>query len=76
MVMETKKRTRPEKVKKGKNGDLIEFLREKKARDGRLNKLGEWLLANEGNTGWYITGGSGTCSRSTPDLRRILLSWW
>lgn len=58
MVLETKKRTRPEKVKKGKNGDLIEFLREKKARDGRLNKLGEWLLANEGNTGWYITEGS------------------
>ena len=56
--METKKKESPSKDKKSKNGDLIEFLREKKARDGKLNKLGEWLLANEGNTGWYITEGS------------------
>ncbi len=43
---------------KSKNGDLIEFLKEKKARVGKLSKVGEWLLANDGNTGWYITEGS------------------
>lgn len=58
MVMETKKRTAHASGKKSKNGDLIDLLREKKARDGKLNKLGEWLLANDGNTGWYITEGS------------------
>lgn len=46
MVMETKKKTTQTKGK-GKNGDLTEFLREKKARDGKLSKVGEWLLANE-----------------------------
>ena len=55
---EAKKKTNPSKDEKRKNGDLIQFLREKKARDGRLNKLGEWLLANEGDTGWRITEGS------------------
>lgn len=35
------------------NSGFIEFLKKKKARDGRLNKLGEWLLA-KGDTGLYI----------------------
>lgn len=35
------------------NSGFIEFLKEKKARDGRLNKLGEWMLA-KGDTGLYI----------------------
>lgn len=32
----------------------LEFLKAKKARDGRLNKLGEWLLSIECKTGWSV----------------------
>ena len=39
--------------KKENRQDFIAFLKVKKARDGRLNKLGEWLLA-KGDTGLYI----------------------
>lgn len=46
--METKEKKSPAKGNKGKNGDLIQFLKEKKARDGKLNKLGEWLLNGAG----------------------------
>lgn len=46
--MEKKKKESPSKDKKRKNGDLIDFLREKKERDGKLNKLGEWLLNGAG----------------------------
>lgn len=42
-----------EKKKNSKKQDFIGFLKEKKARDGRLNKLGEWLLKH-GDTGLYI----------------------
>lgn len=44
--METKKKT--DRV------DTIEFLKAKKAKDGKLNKLGEWIL-NGGKTGWAIS---------------------
>ncbi len=46
--METKEKKSPAKGNKEKNGDLIQFLKEKKARDGKLNKLGEWLLNGAG----------------------------
>ena len=39
--METKK------TKEEKKEEFDAFLREKKARDGRLNKLGEWLLSGK-----------------------------
>ncbi len=39
-----------------KGGGFVEFLKEKKARDGKLNKLGEWLLSN-GDTGLYLREG-------------------
>lgn len=32
----------------------LEFLKAKKARDGKLNKLGEWLLSIECKTGWSV----------------------
>ena len=45
--METKK------TKEEKKEEFDAFLREKKARDGRLNKLGEWLLSGK-KTGWTM----------------------
>ncbi len=36
-----------------KGGGFTDFLKAKKARDGKLNKLGEWLLA-KGDTGLYF----------------------
>ena len=37
------------KAKEQKKGfDLIEFLKAKKAKDGKLNRLGEWMLSREG----------------------------
>lgn len=52
MVTKNKKKEREEE-KPMKGGGFVEFLREKKARDGKLNKLGEWFLAN-GDTGLYL----------------------
>lgn len=52
--MGTKKKTNPSKDEKElKGNDFIQFLKEKKAMDGKLSKLGEWLLSG-GKTGWYI----------------------
>lgn len=48
-------------VAKG-NARTMAFLREKKAKDGKLNRLGEWILSG-GNLGGYYT---------TDDLRCIL----
>lgn len=42
--MEKKKRT---------HEDFMQFLMEKKKKDGKLNKLGEWLLSG-GDTGWRM----------------------
>lgn len=54
MVMGTKKRQKAsESDKPMKGGGFVEFLKEKKARDGKLNKLGEWFLAH-GETGLYL----------------------
>lgn len=51
--METKK-TKTEKSKQVLNGqDFIQFLKEKKERDGKLSKIGEWFLSGK-STGWYI----------------------
>lgn len=33
--------------------EFIEFLREKKKKDGRLSAFGEWIL-NGGSTGWIL----------------------
>ena len=42
-------------TKKKKEQDFIKFLEEKKARDGRLSKIGEWFLSGKGKTlGWNI----------------------
>lgn len=45
-----------EKKKEGhEKQDFIKFLKEKKAKDGRLSKLGEWLLSGKGKQlGWKI----------------------
>ena len=43
--METKKST--------KKTSTIDFLKAKKTKDGKLNKLGEWILGG-GKTGWEI----------------------
>lgn len=52
--METKKKTQEGKQKNELKGDdFIRFLKEKKAREGRLSKIGEWFLSGE-KTGWYI----------------------
>lgn len=42
-------------TKENKKQDSAEFLKEKKARDGRLSKIGEWLLSGKGKElGWTI----------------------
>ena len=41
------------KTKEEKGKEFMEYLKTKKARDGKLSKLGEWLLA-KGDTGLYI----------------------
>ncbi|HIY88146.1 MAG TPA: hypothetical protein H9824_05520 [Candidatus Bacteroides pullicola] len=52
--METKTKTKAMKPKSGLRGnDFIQFLKEKKARDGRLSKIGEWFLSGR-STGLYI----------------------
>lgn len=52
--METKKKTKERECDKPmKGGGFVEFLKEKKARDGKLNKLGEWFLSH-GDTGLYL----------------------
>ena len=52
--METKKKTQEGKQKNELKGDdFIQFLKEKKARDGRLSKIGEWFLSGK-KTGLYI----------------------
>lgn len=36
--------------------DSVEYLREKKAKDGRLSKIGEWLLSGKGKElGWKVS---------------------
>jgi hypothetical protein len=40
--------------KEQKRLNKLEFLKAKKARDGKLNKLGEWLLSIECKTGWSV----------------------
>lgn len=40
--------------KEQKRLSKLEFLKAKKARDGKLNKLGEWLLSIECKTGWSV----------------------
>lgn len=39
--------------KKEEESEFMKLLKAKKARDGKLNKLGEWLLAKS-DTGLYI----------------------
>lgn len=52
--METKKRTKGKAdERQRRSGGFTEFLKEKKTKDGKLNKLGEWLLA-KGDTGLYV----------------------
>ena len=42
-------------TKENKKQDSADFLKEKKARDGRLSKIGEWLLSGKGKElGWTI----------------------
>lgn len=44
-----------EKQKEQKEQDFMEFLREKKARDGKLSKIGEYFLSGKGKElGWSI----------------------
>lgn len=47
------KKAKEQKAKEAKKQDFIKFLEEKKARDGKLSKLGEWLLM-KGDTGFYV----------------------
>ncbi len=49
----TDKQIKANADKQIKVGGFVEFLKAKKARDGKLNKLGEWLLS-KGDTGLYI----------------------
>lgn len=42
-----------ERTKEQKQRDFYLTLRAKKARDGKLNKAGEWLLSQEGSVGEY-----------------------
>lgn len=49
--MEAKKKTKSGKELKG--NDFIQFLKEKKAKDGKLSKIGEWFLSGK-RTGWYV----------------------
>lgn len=39
-----------EKKKRRSHEEFIQFLREKKEKDGRLSKLGEWLLSHNRET--------------------------
>ena len=41
------------KTKKGKTADILNLLREKKQKDGKLSKFGEWLLSGN-STGWVL----------------------
>lgn len=41
------------KAKKQTHEEFLQFLREKKARDGKLSAIGEWMLSGK-STGWYI----------------------
>ena len=52
-MKKTEGKTNAIKAELAKGGGFTEFLEAKKARDGRLNKLGEWLLS-KGDTGMYI----------------------
>lgn len=38
---------------KKKKQDFIKFLKEKKAKDGKLSKIGEWFLSGK-SLGWDI----------------------
>lgn len=42
-----------ERKKEQKQKDFYLYLRAKKARDGKLNKAGEWLLKQEGSMDEY-----------------------
>ena len=49
--METKNKEK-DIVKEKEDGGFIQYLKEKKAKDGKLNKLGEWFLSGK-STGLY-----------------------
>lgn len=51
VIMETTRNKKQEKERKRKEFD--EYLKKKKAKDGKLSKLGEWLLSGR-QTGLYI----------------------
>ena len=43
-------------TKEQKKADMAEFLKEKKAKDGKLSKIGEWLLSGKGKElGWKVS---------------------
>ncbi len=42
-----------EKKKKEKTTDILNMLRAKKEKDGKLSKFGEWLLSGK-STGWVL----------------------
>lgn len=43
-------------TKKKNEQDFIKFLKEKKARDGKLSKMGEWMLSGKAKSlGLYVS---------------------
>ncbi len=50
--METKKTS----MKPVKRNGIIDFLKEKKAKEGKLSKIGEWLLSGKAEElGWKVS---------------------
>lgn len=43
-------------TKKQQNTESLEVLKAKKEKDGKLSRIGEWLLSGKGRElGWHIT---------------------
>lgn len=54
--MEKKEQTEKTGKEKFKSySEMIDFLADKKKKDGKLNKLGEWLLSHGKNHDFWVT---------------------